>query len=561
MKRQLALLAVVVVAVALGCARVQKRELAAPAVAPPRGTAPSAVVAPEMPAPAESPHSMPSRPAVAPPVAARVVEISPVPQQVYRESAETYAPVEESTFNRVQVAPLSTFSIDVDTASYANVRRFLSEGILPPLDAVRVEELLNYFTYDYPEPEGEAPFGVSTEIGACPWAPKHRLARIGVKGRDIPNDSRPPANLVFLIDVSGSMDADNKLPLIQRSLGLLVPRLRPDDRLAVVTYSDTASVALDTRRATGNTRDTALGIIGNLRAGGSTQGSDGLRVAYQLANEGRRGKEVSRVILCTDGDFNVGVTENDALVELLREEAKNKVFLTVLGFGTGNLKDSRLEKLADDGNGKYNYVDSLTEARKVFLEEMTGTLVTIAKDVKIQVEFNPARVAAYRLIGYENRTLTAQEFNDDTRDAGEIGAGHTVTALYEIVPLGQEVPGGAVDELRYQTAGAKGGEFDGELFLVKLRYKPPREEESLLLTFPVRDLGDDAPHPSQDYQFAAAVAGFGLLLRESPYVKDLSYDTVIGTANDNRGADEYGHRAEFVNLVRNAAALAGNQAR
>jgi Ca-activated chloride channel family protein len=470
-------------------------------------------------------------------------------------SAESYASIEENAFKTALHTPLSTFSIDVDTASYANVRRFLNDGTLPPEDAVRVEELINYFPYDYPQPNGDAPFSVTAEVGPCPWYPEHRLARIGIKGKEIAATERPPANLVFLIDVSGSMQPENKLPLVKRALRLLVPQLQAEDRLGIVTYAGNAGVALDTVRCSEGNKAKALRVVENLGAGGSTHGSEGLVKAYRMVNEGYRKNGINRVILCTDGDFNVGVTDSDELVRIIREQARAGVFLTVLGFGMGNLKDDRLEQLADEGDGNYGYIDSLTEARKTLLEEMTGTLVTIAKDVKIQVEFNPARVAGYRLIGYENRLLAAEEFNDDTKDAGEIGAGHTVTALYELVPAGQEIPGVDVDDLRYQATTPTEASFENELFLVKVRYKAPKADESTLLTFPVRDSFDTMEGTTADFQFASSVAAFGMLLRKSPFVENLKYDDVIAMANASRDVDEFGYRAEFVNLVRNAAAI------
>lgn len=474
-------------------------------------------------------------------------------------NTESYKEIEENTFKTAQHTPLSTFSIDVDTASYANMRRFLNDGTLPPADAVRVEELINYFPYDYPQPNGDAPFSVTTEVGPCPWQANDRLARIGIKGKEIAATERPAANLVFLIDVSGSMQPENKLPLVKRGLRLLVPQLQAEDRLGIVTYAGSAGVALNSVRCTEGNKAKALQVIENLGAGGSTHGSEGITTAYRMVNEEYRKNAINRVILCTDGDFNVGVTNSDELVRMIREQAQKDVFLTVLGFGMGNLKDDRLEQLADEGDGNYGYIDSLTEARKALLEQMTGTLVTIAKDVKIQVEFNPARIAGYRLIGYENRLLADEEFNDDTKDAGEIGAGHTVTALYELVPAGQEVPGVNVDDLRYQTTTPTEAAFEGELFLVKVRYKAPKTEESTLLTFPVRDSMDTLEGMSTDFQFAASVAEFGMLLRESEFINDVKYDDVIALANASRGVDEYGYRAEFVNLVRNAAALAGTK--
>lgn len=488
-------------------------------------------------------------------MADRMAHIAP-PPTAPMPSAESYNEIEENVFKSAQHTPLSTFSIDVDTASYANVRRFLNDGILPPADAVRVEELINYFPYDYPQPNGDAPFSVTAEVGPCPWKPNHRLARIGIKGKEIAVADRPPANLVFLVDVSGSMEPENKLPLVKRGLRLLVPQLQSEDRLGIVTYAGNAGVALESLRCTEANKGKALRIIDNLGAGGSTHGSEGLTTAYRMVNGEYRKNAINRVILCTDGDFNVGVTDSDELVRIIRDQARKDVFLTVLGFGMGNLKDDRLERLADEGDGNYGYIDSLTEARKALLEQMTGTLVTIAKDVKIQVEFNPARVAGYRLIGYENRLLTAEEFNDDTKDAGEIGAGHTVTALYELVPAGLEVPGANIDDLRYQTTTPTEAAFEGELFLTKVRYKAPKSDESVLLTFPVRDSMDTLEGMTTDFQFAASVAGFGMLLRDSQFTEELEYDDVIDLANSSRGLDEYGYRAEFVNLARNAAALA-----
>ncbi len=500
-----------------------------------------------------SPTAPPPPPMAPPAVAGMAVYATPEP------NTESYKEIEENAFKTAQHTPLSTFSIDVDTASYANVRRFLNDGTLPPADAVRVEELINYFPYAYPQPNGVAPFSVTTEVGPCPWEASHRLARIGIKGKEIAAAERPAANLVFLIDVSGSMQPENKLPLVKRGLRLLVPQLQAEDRLGIVTYAGSAGVALDSLRCTEGNKAKALQVIENLGAGGSTHGSEGLVTAYRMVNDEYRKNAINRVILCTDGDFNVGVTDSDELVRIIRDQAKKDVFLTVLGFGMGNLKDDRLEQLADEGDGNYGYIDSLTEARKALLEQMTGTLVTIAKDVKIQVEFNPARIAGYRLIGYENRLLADEEFNDDTKDAGEIGAGHTVTALYELVPAGQEVPGANVDDLRYQTSSPTEAAFEGELFLVKVRYKAPKAEESTLLTFPVRDSMDTLEGMTTDFQFAASVAEFGMLLRESEFINDVKYDDVIALANASRGVDEYGYRAEFVNLVRNAAALAGTK--
>lgn len=530
----------------IGCAS-KKMSPSSPDLAPPAEYSAQRALSPA-PAPPPAPPSAYPQMATPPAVIGSIANPPP--------TAESYAKIEENEFKTAQHTPLSTFSIDVDTASYANIRRILNDGMLPPADAVRVEELVNYFPYRYPEPNDGAPFSVTTEIGPCLWKEGHRLARIGIKGREIAAEHRPPANLVFLLDVSGSMAPDNKLPLVQRAMRLLVPQLRSEDRLAIVTYAGNSGVALRGVRCTPDNRGKALSVIDRLTAGGSTHGSAGLRQAYELVNEGYRKEGINRVILCTDGDFNVGVTDADELVRMIREQAKNGVFLSVLGFGMGNLKDDRLEQLADEGNGNYGYIDSLTEARKVFLEEMAGTLITIAKDVKIQVEFNPARVAGYRLIGYENRLLTAEEFNDDKKDAGEIGAGHTVTALYEIVPAGQEIPGIDVDDLRYQSTTPTEAAFGDELLLVKVRYKAPKADESTLLTFPVLDRDTGLDGTTTDFRFASAVAGFGMLLRQSDYAKDLGYSSVIDLANASRDTDEFGYRAEFVSLARNAAALA-----
>jgi Ca-activated chloride channel family protein len=369
-------------------------------------------------------------------------------------SAEAYQRIVDSGFVRVTDQPLSTFSIDVDTASYANVRRFLDAGQLPPPDAVRVEELINYFDYSYPAPEGGAPFAAHFEAAACPWAPEHALVRIGLKGREVPRAQRPATNLVFLIDVSGSMQPENKLPLAKRAMAMLTRQLDERDRVSIVTYASGVNLALPVTNA--SRQDAILGAIENLGAGGSTNGAGGIQLAYQSARENFLPGGVNRVILATDGDFNVGLSDNDSLLSLIQQEAKSGVFLSVFGFGMGNLKDDKLELLADKGNGVYGYIDSESEARKVFVEKLSGTLVTIAKDVKIQVEFNPARVAAYRLVGYENRALAAQDFNDDRKDAGEIGAGHTVTALYEVIPAGKAIPvAGGAEALRYQSSGGR----------------------------------------------------------------------------------------------------------
>lgn len=546
-------------------------------------------------------------------------------------NGESYSGIAESPFLQVLRDPLSTFSIDVDTASYSNVRRYLQGGSLPPRDAVRVEELINYFDYDYPLPTGDHPFSVNVEVAECPWEPQHRLARIGIKGMEFDDRTQPAANLVFLIDVSGSMNQPNKLPLVQESLGLLVNNLRRNDTVAIVVYAGASGLVLPPTN--GGNRADILDAIARLQAGGSTNGGAGIQLAYDTAIQHFVEGGVNRVILATDGDFNVGVQNREELQRLIEVKAKSGVFLSVLGYGMGNLKDGTLEMLADKGNGNYAYIDTINEAQKVLVDQMGGTLVTIAKDVKIQVEFNPAQVGSYRLIGYENRMLAAQDFNDDRKDAGEIGAGHTVTALYEIVPAGLAPPEDApsIDPLKYQNApgtapdnqyrdrneavldesdsdideevmdadsprglkslardndesapiGNRPSEIgnpeaianpltpaahSGELMTVKLRYKEPDEDVSKLIEVPVIDSRATFNSSSDDFAFAAGVASFGMLLRQSVHAKttgstpadaiDLfDYEFVREVAVNSRGADPFGYRAEFLQLVEKAQAL------
>ncbi len=476
-------------------------------------------------------------------------------------NTEAYASVRENEFRAVAEHPLSTFSIDVDTASYANVRRFLSEGRLPPPDAVRIEELLNYFRYDYPEPSGGDPFSISLEVASAPWRPEHRLVRIGLKGRAISFADRKPSNLVFLIDVSGSMSSPDKLQLALRGMRLLVDQLDERDSVAIVVYAGAAGLVLEP--TSGANRPAILGALERLSAGGSTNGSGGIALAYQTARANFADGGVNRVILCTDGDFNVGTTSEGELVRLIEEQAKSGVFLSVLGFGRGNLKDSTMEKLADRGNGNYAYVDSLREAQKVLVEQMGGTLVTIAKDVKIQVEFNPLEVGAYRLIGYENRVLAAEDFDDDAVDAGEIGADHCVTALYEIVPLGVASPARGVAPLEYQDGATRPSAVagHGELLTVKLRYKEPDGEVSRLLEQPLVDAGTSIDQASADLRFAAAVAGFGMRLRESQHAGAFLLRDVHRFAREATGSDRGGYRAEFLELVTRAWKLSSADGR
>ena len=502
---------------------------------------------------------------------------------------ETYEAIVENDFIVPVIGDkeksLSTISVDVDTASYANMRRFLSRDQLPPANSVRIEELVNYFKYDYPEPEGNDPFSVTTELASCPWQPSHRLAMIGLKAKSIDKAQRPPTNLVFLLDVSGSMRASNKLPLVQQSMRLLVEEMTEDDRVSIVTYASNASVRLES--TLGSKKTEILAAINGLQAAGSTNGEGGIRMAYDEANRHYFQGGANRVILCSDGDFNVGKSSDGDLVELIQEKAASGVFLSVFGFGMGNLKDGKLEKLADKGNGHYGYIDNLNEAKKVFQDELVGTLYTVAKDVKLQVEFNPATVGAYRLIGYENRKLAAQDFTDDTKDAGEIGSGHTVTALYEIIPKHVLLTEPSVDGLKYQSTAKKPGDegakesagdapateavdpasvqpVDAELLTVKLRYKKPDEEVSQPVEqdYPVKDVpiaGKQLSAVSNDLMFAASVASFGMNLRGSKYRGNWGFAEVLETAQGARGETDQAQRAEFIQLVQRAMRITGQQ--
>ncbi|MDT4968284.1 MAG: Ca-activated chloride channel [Acidobacteriota bacterium] len=474
-------------------------------------------------------------------------------------NTEGYSHIDENPFLEVARAPLSTFSIDVDTASYSNTRRFLKDGQLPPKDAVRIEELVNYFSYDYPQPVGKAPFSVTAEISEAPWNPAHRLVHIGLQGRRVSMENLPPANLVFLLDVSGSMNDPRKLPLVKSAMKVLTEQLAARDRVAMVVYAGSSGLVLPS--TPGDRKGEILAAIDRLEAGGSTNGGHGIQLAYKIAQENFIKNGVNRVILATDGDFNVGVTNEGDLVRLIEEKRQSGVFLSVLGFGTGNVKDSTMEKLADKGNGNYAYVDSLAEARKVLGEQIGGTLFTIAKDVKIQVEFNPKQVAAYRLIGYENRLLRDQDFNDDKKDAGEIGAGHTVTALYEVVPFGQKFENPGVDPLKYQEP-VKTSELanSNEMMTVKLRYKEPAEDQSKLISVSLADSKGNLSAASENFRFASAVAAFGMLLRDSKYKADASYNKVLELAQASRGSDQQGYRSEFIQLVETARMLSSQRA-
>ena len=468
-------------------------------------------------------------------------------------NTEDYHNFRDNGFQRPATSPLSTFAIDVDAASYSNVRRFLTQGQRPPADAVRVEELINYFPYDYPDPRGSDPFSVTTAQMPAPWAGDHRLVLIGLQGRRIDARELPPSNLVFLLDVSGSMASPDKLPLVQRAFRLLVEQLRPQDRVAIVVYAGAAGLVLPS--TPGSDKRTILAALDELQAGGSTAGGAGIKLAYQVAQQNHIASGNNRVILATDGDFNVGVSSEGELVRLIESKKQQGTYLTVLGFGTGNLKDSRMEALADKGNGHYAYVDDIMEARKVFVQELGATLVTIAKDAKVQVEFNPAQVAEYRLIGYENRLMAAEDFNDDTRDGGELGAGHAVTAIYEIVLAGRSGTGTSVDPLKYQEPRGTVAS-SGELFTVKLRYQQPTGVgASRLITQTVRR--DDGARGNETLRFAAAVAEYGMLLRNSEYKAQSNWEEVITLARQNLGTDPGGYRAEFVRLAEVARGMGG----
>ncbi len=464
-------------------------------------------------------------------------------------NTEGYAAVNENGYKNVRTNPLSTFSIDVDNASYSNIRRFINSGQLPPADAVRIEEMINYFKYDYPEPRGEHPFSVSAELAVCPWNPKHQLLQVGLRGKSIDKTSLPPSNLVFLIDVSGSMNSPNKLPLLKSAFGLLVNELRPEDHVAIVVYAGAAGVVLES--TPGNRKETIMRAIDDLEAGGSTAGGAGLRLAYREAEKYFVKGGNNRIILATDGDFNVGESSNGGMERLVEEQRELGVFITVLGFGMGNYKDDKMEIIADKGNGNYSYIDNLQEARKVLVREFGGTLFTIAKDVKFQIEFNPAKVSSYRLIGYENRLLNDEDFNDDTKDAGEMGSGHMVTALYEIVPAGsgEKIP--SVDPLKYQVSHKNTGDnYSDEVLTIKVRYKKPDGITSMLLEKPLKDFGEEIEDASENLRFAASVVEFGMILRESEFKGSSTLENAAKLAGSARGEDEDGYRAEMIRLIK-----------
>ncbi|MCB0520370.1 MAG: von Willebrand factor type A domain-containing protein [Saprospiraceae bacterium] len=474
-------------------------------------------------------------------------------------NTEDYDHINENRFFETTQTPLSTFSIDVDAASYSNLRRFIQNGQTPPADAVRIEEMVNYFDYEYPQPQGDHPFEVVTEISQCPWNDQHRLVMIGLQGKKMPTESLPPSNLVFLIDVSGSMQNMNKLPLLKSSLKLLVDQLRPQDRVAIAVYAGAAGLVLPPTK--GSDKQKIKDALEELEAGGSTAGAAGIKLAYQTARENLAKGGNNRVILCTDGDFNVGTSSDGELVQLIEKERESGVFLTVLGFGMGNYKDNKMQKLADSGNCNHYYIDNINEGKKVLVNEFGGTLFTIAKDVKLQIEFNPTKVQGYRLIGYENRLLNKEDFNDDKKDAGELGSGHRVTALYEIIPVGMNSPFlTPMDDLRYQTMEEVKAADKNEMLNIKLRYKAPDGDKSQLIEKPVLDNQLDAKGTSDNFRFAAAVAEFGMLLRNSEFKGEATFAKAAELAKGALGKDVNGYRAELVKMIETMGALEGPEA-
>jgi Ca-activated chloride channel family protein len=478
-------------------------------------------------------------------------DLKAAPAQDYNR--EGYNRIYDNEFKESKHDPLSTFSIDVDRASYSNVRRFLNQHSMPEADAVRIEEMINYFSYQYPQPKADDPFSITTEYTECPWNKKHSLIHIGLQGKEVKLDKPPANNLTFLIDVSGSMSSEDKLPLLKSGLRLLIEQMRPEDKVSLVVYAGAAGVVLPP--TSGDHKDRIFDALDNLQSGGSTAGGEGIMLAYKTARENYNAKGNNRIILATDGDFNVGISSDGELTRLIEKEREDGVFLSVLGFGTGNYQDGKMEQLADKGNGNYAYIDNILEAKKTLVKEMGGTLLTIAKDVKLQIEFNPAKVKAYRLVGYENRLLNKEDFNDDKKDAGELGSGHTVTAIYEIIPAGSEELVASTDALKYQETKPNSAATSSEVMTIKFRYKEPKEKTSKLMTHIVTDQKNAFDNASENCRFSVAVAEFGMLLRDSKFKGDSDFKSVITLAKSARGTDEEGYRAEFIKLVEIAELL------
>ncbi len=467
-------------------------------------------------------------------------------------NTEGYSAIHENGYKKAVKNPLSTFSIDVDAASYSNVRRFLKEGSKPPIDAVRIEEMINYFNYDYKQPNNEHPFSITNEVAECPWNSENLLLHIGLQGKKIETENLPASNLVFLLDVSGSMDSPNKLPLLKKAFKLLVGQLRENDRVAIVVYAGSSGLVLPS--TSGSKKEDILNALNRLNAGGSTAGASGLKQAYKVASENFIDGGNNRIILATDGDFNIGESSNAEMERLIEKEREKGIFISVLGFGMGNYKDDKMEIIADKGNGNYAYIDNILEAKKVLVNEFGGTLFTIAKDVKIQIEFNPAVVAEYRLVGYENRMLASEDFADDKKDAGELGSGHNVTALYEIKLVTNQKK--QDQELKYQNTSLNATAYSGnELATVKFRYKKPEGKKSLLLEKIIPNTQIDKRELSSNFKFSASVAGFGLLLRESQFKGNCSFDMLINLAQQSKGEDKEGYRSEFIQLMKLAEKL------
>jgi len=492
----------------------------------------------------------PNVPAV---VRGRAVSLSITPS-----NDESYQPIAENGFNNAKDNPLSTFSVDVDNASYSNMRRFINNGQLPPADAVRIEEMINYFNYDLSGPKDNEPVAIHTELSSAPWNPAHRLLRIGLKAKNIAEDKLPPSNLVFLLDVSGSMQDANKLPLVKAAMKMLVDELRPKDKVTIVAYAGEAGLRL--APTSGGDKARIDSAIDELYAGGSTNGGEGIKLAYKIAADNFIEHGNNRIIMATDGDFNVGPSSDGDMESLIVKERETNVAISIMGVGMGNIKDSKMETLADKGNGNYFYIDNITEARKALVSEFGGTMFTVAKDVKLQVEFNPAKVQAYRLLGYEDRILNKEDFNNDRKDAGDMGSGHTVTALYEIVPAGiKDDYSVSVDPLKYQKTDEVKKSASDEMLTIKFRYKQPDSMVSKLSQAVVNDNPENLNRTSADFKFAAAVAEFGMLLRDSQFKQKSNYDQAISLARQGKGEDNDGYRSEFIKLAESAKLLAKSE--
>ncbi len=495
------------------------------------------------------------------PADAMMREVSKIPSIISdsdegdpKHNTEEYDKIVENEFLDAKSNPLSTFSIDVDNAAYSNVRRMLNNNQMPDKGAVRIEEMINYFTYDYPQPTAKHPFSFNSEISECPWNKENKLIHIGLQGKRLDYQDLKPSNLVFLLDVSGSMKNANKLPLLRKSLKLLLNELSQNDKISIVVYAGAAGLILPPTNA--SEKEKIIDALDKLQAGGSTAGRAGIKLAYKTAKEAFIKNGNNRVILATDGDFNVGTSSTSTLVELIEEKRKDDIYLTILGFGMGNYKDGRMEQISNAGNGNYFYIDNIKEAEKVFVKEMRANMFTIAKDVKIQIEFNPAYVKAYRLIGYENRVMAKEDFDDDKKDAGELGAGHTVTALYEIVPANSNWEVRTADNLKYQTTVLnENANVNNEIMTIKFRYKPPKSDKSIKLEYPIANEIVELSLTSDNFKFSAAVAAFGMLLRDSKFKNNATYDMVSDLAKKGIGSDVNGYRAEFISLVKTAELL------